>query len=85
MPSITIRNLDDWTKERLRLRAARRRRSMEAEARHILRAALAESDIPATNLASAIRQRFRALGGVDLAVPPRQPMRPPPEPGTSRR
>ncbi|GAB1580716.1 bifunctional phosphopantothenoylcysteine decarboxylase/phosphopantothenate--cysteine ligase CoaBC [Phyllobacterium phragmitis] len=36
MASITIRNLDDTVKERLRLRAARNGRSMEEEARLIL-------------------------------------------------
>jgi antitoxin FitA len=85
MPSITIRSLDHWTKERLRVRAAQRRRSMEAEARHILRAALAEDDTPVTDLASAIRRRFHRLGGVDFSLPARQPMRPPPDLARSRR
>ena len=85
MPSITIRNLDHQTKERLRVRAARRRRSMEAEARQILRAALAERDATPGNLAAAIGRRFRALGGVDLVLPAREPVRPPPEPQAPRR
>jgi plasmid stability protein len=80
MPSITIRNLDRQTKERLRRRAAARRRSMEAEARHILRAALTERESPAGNLADAVRRRFRAFGGLDLTLPAREPMRPPPTP-----
>ena len=42
MASITIRNLDEQTKARLRVRAAHLKRSMEDEARNILRAALAE-------------------------------------------
>ena len=37
MASITIRNLDAHTKARLRVRAAHRQRSMEEEARNILR------------------------------------------------
>lgn len=78
MASITIRDLDDRTKERLRVRAARQRRSMEEEARHILREAVAQEDAPAENLAAAIGQRFRALGGVELEVPAREPIRPPP-------
>src|SRR5262249_39953237 len=41
MPSITIRQLDDALKRRLRLRAARNGRSMEDEARTILRDAAA--------------------------------------------
>lgn len=85
MPSITIRNLDHQTKERLRVRAAHRRRSMESEARQILRAALADGDRPSVNLATAIRERFRPLGGVDLVLPVRQPMRSPPKPASARR
>ena len=37
MASITIRNLDDTVKERLRVRAAMHGRSMEDEARLILK------------------------------------------------
>ena len=75
MASITIRNLDDETKERLRVRAAYSRRSMEEEARNILREALdAETTLP-RNLATAIHDRFAALGGVDTEVPVRHLMR----------
>jgi plasmid stability protein len=82
MASITIRNLDDETKERLRVRAAHRRRSMEEEARNILREALdAETALP-RNLAAAIHDRFAPLGGVDLEIPPREPMREPPQPNS---
>jgi len=80
MASITIRNLDDETKERLRVRAENRRRSMEEEARNILREALdAETTLP-RNLATAVHNRFSALGGVDLDIPVREPMREPPQP-----
>jgi len=78
MASITIRNLDDETKQRLRLRAAQQRHSMEQEARLILRGALAEESEPIANLAAAIHLRFRRLGGVDLELPARAPMREPP-------
>ena len=44
MASITIRQLDDELKQRLRLRAARHGRSMEDEARTILREAAALED-----------------------------------------
>jgi plasmid stability protein len=80
MASITIRDLDENTKERLRVRAAHHKRSMEEEARNILRAALSEEEATGTNLAEAIRRRFRALGGVDLRLPQREAMREPPEP-----
>jgi plasmid stability protein len=79
--SITIRRLDEETKARLRVRAARHGRSMEEEARTLLRTAL-RGDVPAAgNLADAMRSRFRRLGGVELRLPAREPMREPPEPG----
>ena len=77
MASITIRNLDDDVKTRLRLRAAQHRRSMEEEARIILREAVERRSLP-RNLASAIRARIAPLGGVDLELPVRGPMREPP-------
>lgn len=81
MASITIRNLDEQTKTRLRVRAAHHKRSMEEEARHILRATLAEERSIPGDLAQAIRRRFEPLGGVELPLPPREPMREPPKPG----
>ncbi len=81
MASITIRNLDEQTKARLRIRAAHRKRSMEDEARNILRSALAEEQSAGSNLAEAIQRRFRPLGGVELVLPAREPMRDPPDPG----
>ena len=78
MPSITIRNLDQQTKSRLRIRAASHDRSMEEEARRILRAALAEETATPPDLAEAIRRRFEPLGGVELKLPAREPMREPP-------
>jgi plasmid stability protein len=78
--SITIRNLDDRTKDRLRIRAAHHKRSMEDEARNILRSALAEEAPAQRNLADAIGARFRPLGGVELQLPAREPIREPPKP-----
>jgi plasmid stability protein len=72
MASLTIRGLDQETKTRLRVRAARHGRSMEAEARHILDEALTTyDDVPASGLGSRIHARFAALGGVELELPPR--------------
>ncbi len=81
MASITIRNLDAHTKARLRVRAAHRQRSMEEEARTILRAALAQEDAAPRDLAAAIGARFRPLGGLDLDLSAREPMREPPSAG----
>ena len=77
MASITIRNLDDDVKTRLRVRAAEHHRSMEEEARLILREAVGQKK-GLQNLASAIRARIAPLGGVDLELPPREPGREPP-------
>ena len=77
MASITIRNLEDDIKRRLRIRAAEHGRSMEEEARDILRHVVTEP-APPRNLAAAIRSRLAPLGGVDLDLPPREAMREPP-------
>lgn len=81
MASLTIRDLDAKVKTRLRVRAAQNGRSMEEEARTLLRAALRDDPVAGGNLADAIRARFRRLGGVELALPAREPMREPPRPG----
>jgi plasmid stability protein len=81
MASITIRNLDEHTKARLRVRAAHRQRSMEEEARNILRTALAQEDDAPRDLGAAIGARFRPLGGLDLKLPAREPIREPPAVG----
>ena len=78
MASITVRNLDDGLKRRLRIRAAENGRSMEQEARDILRAALDENAAPARNLGTAIHGLFRPFGGEELEIPAREPMREPP-------
>lgn len=78
MGTLTIRNLEDPLKSRLRLRAAARNRSMEEEARQILRAALQETAAPAEDLGSRIRARFAALGDIQLALEPREPPNDPP-------
>jgi len=52
---------------------------MEEEARAILRAAVSEPERPVRGLGTAINKRFHAIGGVDLELPPREPMREPPK------
>ena len=75
MAVMTIRNIDDTIKYRLRVRAAMHGRSMEDEARDILRSALSTELPPPRNLAQAIHRRFAKLGGVDLPLAPREPIR----------
>lgn len=79
MASLNVRQLDPEVKERLRVRAAQHGRSMEAEARAILRAALEEEPAETgADLVADIRRRFEPLGGVELDLPPRRPGRDPP-------
>ncbi len=76
MASLTIRNLDDETKAQLRLQAARHGRSMEEEARTILRLAVTAAPAGAEGggLGSRIHAHFAALGGVELDLPDHESM-----------
>ena len=78
MATLTIRDLDESLKRELRMRAASRNRSMEEEARQILRAALREPVLPAADMATRIRARFAGLGDVVMSLPEREPVRSPP-------
>ena len=77
MATMTIRNIDESLKSRLRIRAAQHGKSMEEEARDILRAALSFEPQTGRDLGEAIRSRFAALGGVDLPQIEREPIREP--------
>lgn len=83
MGTLTIRNFDDDLKAELRVQAARRGRSMEEDVRQLLREAVEgrrdKPKSPYGNLADAIRARFEPFGGVELDLPPREPMRDPPD------
>jgi antitoxin FitA len=70
MSALSIRNLDDRVKERLRVRAAGHGRSMEAEIRVILTDSVAEPG-EAPGLLQTLTDRFAELGGVELDLPPR--------------
>jgi plasmid stability protein len=77
MASMTIRDIDERLKARLRMQAARHGRSMEEEARDILRTALSAKSSRAGTLVDAIRARIEPLGGVELEIAPREAMREP--------
>jgi antitoxin FitA len=79
MASITIRRLEDSTKAKLRTQAARHGRSMEEEAREILKAGLGKTRASTGNLAEDIHRLFAPLGGVDLNLPPRATKWEPPD------
>ncbi|WP_064573068.1 plasmid stability protein [Cupriavidus sp. JZ107] len=70
MASMTIPDIDDQLAARLRERAALHGKSVEDEARDILRQALSSPPV-ARPLVDAIRARIAPLGGVDLDIPPR--------------
>ena len=65
MATLTIRNVDDHVKDRLRIRAACNRRSLEAELRAIITDAAESEPREEMNLAEAVRRRFAPFGGVD--------------------
>jgi len=70
MAAVTVRNLDDQVKERLRVRAAAHGRSMESEIRAILGEAVsgpADTD----GLFATMVDRFTSIGGVELDLPER--------------
>ena len=79
MASMTIRNLDDDLKTLLRLRAARHGKSMEEEARSILRSALQAEPLSGKSLVDSIREMVEPYGGIELELPVRGPMREPPD------
>ena len=78
MATITVRNLEEGLKQRLRIRAAEHGKSMEEEVRDILRAALKQQPATGEDLFRAIRARVEPLGGIELELPPREPIREPP-------
>jgi antitoxin FitA len=74
MASITIRNLEETTKRKLKVRAAINGRSMEQEAREILKSALQQKPKSGAEMVKHIRAIFEPLGGVDLEPYPRKPL-----------
>jgi plasmid stability protein len=70
MATLIIRNVDPAFKERLRIRAARNGRSVAAELRIMLIAALGDEKEHDVDLAEAIRRRFLPFGGVELEPHP---------------
>lgn len=88
MASITIRNLDEEVKRRLRRQAAEHGHSLEAEARKLLRQGTGLPSAPpvqtAGNLYDDIRALVEPLGGIDLEIPPRTRLRGLPDFGKTR-
>lgn len=73
MATLTIRDLDESIRQKLRVQAAEHGRSMEAEVREILAAAVADPE-PDYGLGDRIHALFAEIGGVEpdeLVIPPR--------------
>lgn len=70
MANISVRNLNDGVAAQIKVRAAQNGRSMEAEARAILTAAVTDQD-DETNIALALYEVAQSLGGFDLDLPKR--------------
>jgi len=68
MAELVVRNIENTVKMRLQRRARRNGRSMEEEARDILRNAVKEEDAPAGGLGTAISALF-AKAGLDFEIP----------------
>jgi plasmid stability protein len=68
MGTLTIRQLDERTRARLRGRAAEHGRSVEAEVRAILDAAV---NLPEHNLLLSLHESLTEVGGIDLEIPSR--------------
>ena len=74
MTQITIRNIDDVVRLKLKTRAAAKGRSLEAELREIITRAAAEVQ-PSFDAGRSIRERVNRLGGFELELPVRDPAR----------
>jgi antitoxin FitA len=72
MTSLLIRNVDPALHARLKARAAEHRRSLEEEARELLRAGVARQEAePGETLVELARRLFGPEHGFDLEIPPR--------------
>ena len=73
MATLVIRNVEDAVHSRLKALAAEHGRSMEEEARSILRDRVAAAPLPAPQgFGQAVRALFEPLGGLELPATPRE-------------
>jgi len=68
MAQLVVRNIEEHVKERLRRRARQNGRSMEEEARDILRNAMVAEKKPRVGLGTRLRKRFEGIG-IDFEIP----------------
>jgi plasmid stability protein len=69
--SLLIRNVDEALRDQLKARARRHRRSLEEEARELLRAAMARDAAGGETLATIAERLFGPERGFDLVLPHR--------------
>lgn len=79
MEDILIFNLDDHVITKLHERATENHRSLEEEIHAILSDTISDTSFAPRNLAEFARECFAPLGGVELELPARGPMRNPPD------
>ncbi len=70
MAALSIRNLDDSVRDKLRIMAAEHGRSMEAEIREILIKAVGSQN-EENGLFVTFQDRFSSIGGINLEIPQR--------------
>jgi len=70
MATLTIRNVEEPVKQKLRMAAALHGHSVEEEVRCILRQVLNKQPAQ-VGMGTRIHQLFAAIGGVELELPPR--------------
>ena len=78
MASITVRDLDETIKTRLRIQSAQHGHSMEEEVRQILRKALLNTP-QQTGLGTRLANQFASAGGIDTLNVSRSEPRDPPD------
>ncbi len=79
MAMLTIRNIDESLKTKLKIMAAQQGVSMEEQTRRILRDAVLIKSKNKKGLGTRIHERFIEVGGVDLELPVRSPARQAPD------
>lgn len=71
MAILTIRNIDETLKAKLKVMAAQHGFSMKEQTRQIIREAVLGKRKNEKGLGSRIHQRFAKVGGIDIELPTR--------------
>ncbi len=79
MAMLTIRNIDESLKSKLKIMAAQQGVSMEEQTRRILRDAVLVKPKNKKGLGTRIHERFAKVDGVDLELPARKVSRQAPD------